>query len=103
MALSVADKIAALEAKRKRLDEQLRDAVAKAKENDRKRIARRQTVVGTAILAAIEGDDSLAEIVSLALATHVTAPADRAVIADLVERANARRDRDLAASETKAA
>lgn len=103
MALSATDKIAALEAKRKRLDEQLRDAVAKAKENDRKRIARRQTVVGTAILAAIEGDDSLAEIVSLALAMHVTVPADRSVIADLIDRAEKANGKSGAASETRAA
>ena len=87
MALSTADKIAALKAKRARADERLRDALAKAKHDDRKRIARRQTVIGTAILTAIEGDDSLAEIVGLALAMHVTAPADRAVIADLIDRA----------------
>ena len=103
MALSATDKIAALEAKRKRLDEQLRDAVAKAKENDRKRLARRQTVVGTAILAAIEGDESLAELVSLALAMHVTMPADRSVIADLLERAEKANGKNAGVSETKAA
>ena len=86
MALSAVDKIAALKEKKDRLEAQLKSEIAKAKAKDRKLVARRQTVVGTAILAAIEGDDSLAEIVGLALAMHVTAPADRAVIADLVER-----------------
>jgi DNA-binding protein YbaB len=88
MATPLADKIAALKARRARVDEQLRAEVAKAEEKERKRLARRKTVVGGAILAAIEGDESLTEIVAIALAMHVTAPADRETVADLLERAN---------------
>ena len=60
-------------------------------------------MVGTAILAAIEGDESLAELVSLALAMHVTMPADRSVIADLLERAEKANGKNAGVSETKAA
>jgi hypothetical protein len=89
MAKALSDKIATLKAQQDAIVAKLNAAQAKAKEEERKRLVRRKTVVGAAILTAIEGDDSLAEIVGLALAMHVTLPADREVIADLLARADA--------------
>lgn len=88
MAKSASEKIATLKARQEKLAAQLNALTAKAKQEDRKRDARRKIVIGGAILAAIENDPSLAEMISLALALNVTRPADLEVIADLLERSN---------------
>jgi hypothetical protein len=98
MAKPITDKIAALKARQEKLASQLSSLSAKAKTEERKRDTRRKILVGGAVLAAIESDTGLAEMVRLALDMNLTRPVDREVIADLLEQPTKAADKSARAA-----
>ena len=91
MSPSLSDQIAALKAKRAKLDARLTPLENKASKTDRKRDTRRKIVVGAAVLAAMDKDPFLAAQVRRLLAVSVTRENDRDVIADLLDEGGSRR------------
>ena len=84
MAKPISDKIAALKAKQEKLAAELSTLSAKAKTEERKRDTRRKILVGGAVLAAIDSDTGLADMVRLVLDMGITRPDDREMLADLL-------------------
>ena len=85
MAKPITDKIAALKAKQEKLAAELSTLSAKAKTEERKRDTRRKILVGGAVLAAIDSDTGLADMVRLVLDMGITRPDDREMLADLLQ------------------
>jgi hypothetical protein len=63
LAKPLTDKIATLKARQNEIASQLNAAMEKAKEEERKRDMRRKILVGGAVLAAIDSDTGLADMV----------------------------------------
>ncbi len=78
------ERIAAVKARRDALGARLNALEAKAKNDARKRDARRKIIVGGAVLAAMEKDEALARLVRRVLAASVGRAQDREVLADLL-------------------
>jgi hypothetical protein len=97
MAKPLTDKIAALKARQEKLALQLTTLSTKARQEDRKRDTRRKILVGGAILAAIDSDTGLADMVRLVLDMSATRPADREMLADLLKPARPADTRPAAA------
>ena len=88
MAKSASEKIATLKARQEKLAAQLNALTAKAKQEDRKRDAHRKIVVGSAILDHVARNPKFASQLAILLNQAVKRPADRDVIADLLEGSN---------------
>lgn len=85
MAKDYNERIAKLKADREKLDARLNKLSQQAKDEDRKRDTRRKIVVGGAILAYMEKDESFARAVRSILGAYVGRPKDKEVIEDLLK------------------
>jgi hypothetical protein len=80
----IADRIADIKARQEKLAARLNTLASKAKKEERKRDTRRKIVVGGTIIAAMEKNTVLAELVRNVLNASVTRPQDREVVQDLL-------------------
>lgn len=84
MAKDYDEQLAKLKAKREQLDARMSKLAQQAKDENRKRDARRKIIVGGAILAYMEKDESFARAVRSILGAYVGRPKDKEVIEDLL-------------------
>lgn len=80
-----ADRLTKLKQRKAQLEQQIAAAESKAQVAARKLDTRRKIIVGGSILAAIEDNPGLREMVRAVLAQRVTRPNDRAAVSDLLE------------------
>lgn len=85
MAKDYDEQLSKLKAKREQLDARMNKLAQKAKTETRKRDARRKIVIGGAVLAAMEKNESFAAVIRSVLAAYVGRANDREVIEDLMK------------------